>query len=449
MKIYDNNSKYIVKIARNLKILLIIVAHLTTTLLSNSGAELLTLKDCIQLAAKNSRILKIIQHEEAIAEADTFFARSKMLPDVNANLSYTSLAHQPAAIFGIQTVPLSEKNYFSYSLSIQQILYDFRENAARYGASKAILNTKKLDTERVRNIILLDVITLYFDLLEAEKLLLVAQKEVDRFETHLIDARNLYEAGVITKNDLLQAEVKISDAKQKLLSAKNYRELIASRLNNAILRPLTAEIEVTDNYGITSDTLEIDREFAWAKAEKNRLELAIIDETLKSLDFKQTAKRSEYFPHFFVRGGYDYTENRYQVHEGNWSLLLGMGINLFQGGSTRAELMKIENQKLKLKEQRNKLIDEIRLEVKKYLLDTRNAKERVTVTKDSVLQAEENLRINKLKYEEGIGTATDVVDAVTLLTIAETNYYRALYDMRRAEASLLYSMGINLLEVYQ
>ncbi|HXX54075.1 MAG TPA: TolC family protein, partial [Thermodesulfovibrionales bacterium] len=69
--------------------------------------------------------------------------------------------------------------------------------------------------------------------------------------------------------------------------------------------------------------------------------------------------------------------------------------------------------------------------------------------KDAVGQAEENLRINKVRYEEGVGTATEVLDAVTLLTTAETNQYRALYDFRRAEASIYYSMGKDLLEVYQ
>ncbi len=448
MRIDNNSPKSMIAKIRIMNIFLLIILF---TLIShhNAKAELLTIQDCIKLAAENSRILKIMHYEEAIAEADTIFAYAKMLPDVNASLSYTSLAHQPAAIFGIQTVPLSEKNYLSYSLSVQQILYDFRRNASQYGASKAILNTKKHDKERVKNLVLFDVITNYFDLLEAEKLLLVTQKEVERFEAHLIDARNLYDAGVITKNDLLQAEVKISDAKQKLLSAKNYRDLTASRLNTAIQKSLKDEIHVVDYDGVTSEMLYMDIEAAWTIAEKNRLEIKIVDETMKSLDYEQKAKRAEYFPYFYVRGGYDYTENRYQVHESNWSLLFGIGINLFQGGGTKAELLKIENQKLKLYEQRNKLIDEIRLEVERYFLDTKNASERISVTKDAIRQAEENLRINRLKYEEGVGTATDVVDAVTLMTIVETNYYRALYDMKRAEAAFLYAIGANLEEVYQ
>jgi outer membrane protein TolC len=381
-----------------------------------SYAEILTLSEGIKLAAENSRMVKITEHEESISEAESLLARSSMLPNVNASLNHTSLAHQPATLFGLQTVHMSEKDFFSYGLSIQQTLYDFKGNSSRYKASKAILNTKKLDTKRIRNLIALEFILLYFDLLEAEKTVLVAQKEVERLELHHRDARHLYEEGVITKNDLLQAEVQISDARQRLLSAKNNRSLLAARLNTLLARPLTTEIEVLDIEGVFSDMLDMDLIKAWEFTEQHRPEIAIVDETLRYLDLEKTSKQSEYFPTFFVKGGYDFTENRYQVHEGNWSLVLGMNINLFKGGSTRAEVMKIENQKSQLLEQRKKLLDDIKLEVEKYLLDMKNARERITVTKDAVQQAEENLRINRLKYEEGVGTATDVIDAVTFLT---------------------------------
>jgi outer membrane protein TolC len=126
-----------------------------------------------------------------------------------------------------------------------------------------------------------------------------------------------------------------------------------------------------------------------------------------------------------------------------------MTLNLFSGGSTKAELLKVDYQRTQLQEQRARLADEIRLEVERNILDLRNAVERIRVTKDAAGQAEENLRINRVRYEEGVGTATEVLDAVTLLTVAETNYYRSLYDLRRAESAVLYSIGKDLLEVYK
>jgi outer membrane protein len=419
-----------------------------------AGAEVLTLSEGLKLAAENNRLIRIARQDQSISEQDTLIAKAKMLPDVNATLNETFLAYQPNEIFGNLSVPMSEQEFLSFSFNIQQTLYDFRKNASHYEASKAILNTKRLDEKRVRNLVALNFGLTYFDLLEAEKMVMVAEKEVERLKSHLRDAKNLYEEGVITKNDLLQAEVRISDAQQRLFTARNLRSVTASRLNNVLVRPLRTKVEVTDNYikelkGLSADVLDLDVDNAWETAEKQRPEIEIVDETMRSLDLEKTSKKADYYPSFFVRGSYDYLENRYMTPNGNWTLMLGLGINLFSGGSTKAEVQKLEYQKQRLFEEKNNLIDGIRLELEKYILDSRSAKERIAVTKDAVQQAEENLRINRTKYEDGIGTATEVLDAVTLLTVAETNYYRSVYDLSRAEAAVLYSLGIELSEIYK
>lgn len=414
-----------------------------------ASAELLTLPQGLKIVNEDSRLLKIMRQQELISEADTLIVKAKMLPEMNALLDQTFLAHQPAAIFGPQTVPISNKGYYAYSLAVQQTLYDFRGNASKYEASKAILETKRLDTKRVRNLVAVEFALIYFDLLDSEKRIVVAEKEAERLEAHLRDAQNLYAEGVITKNDLLQTEVRLSDARQRLVSARNLRAINGSRLNSALARPLSADSRVVDITEIPGEYVAPELEKAWEAALKYRPEMQIADETLRSLDLETVSTKSEYYPKFFAAGGYDFTQNRYQVYEGNWQMTLGMSLNIFKGGSTKAALAKIENQKLQLLRQKAKLEDDIRLEVQRYTLELKDARERAAVTKDAVGQAEENLRINRLRYTEGVGTATDVLDAVSLLTVAETNYNKSVYDLRRAEAAVLYSMGKDLAEVYK
>lgn len=435
-------------------IVLIIFALFSLIAARSVYAEVLTLSEGLRLATENSRLIKIARREELISKADTLIQKAKLLPEVTASSSGTALAHQPKAVFDGQVVPVSQKDFFAYSLTVEQTLYDFRKNASLYEASKADLNTKKIDIARIRNLVALEFGLTYFDLLESEKMVMVARKEVERLQSHLRDARSLYEEGVITKNDLLQAEVRISDAKQRLSTAESVRSINASQLNSILVRPVNSKIEVSDSFvkelkGPSIDILKTNTEEAWAVAEKQRPEVLIADETYRSLELREESKKAEYFPRLFVQGGYDFTQNRYMIPEGNWNLILGLSINLFSGGKTKAEIMKLEAQKSRLTEEKNNLIDQIRLELEKYILNSRTASERVAVTKDAVLQAEENLRINRVKYEEGVGTATDVLDAVTLLTVAETNYNRAVYDLSRAEAGILYAMGIDLTEVYK
>jgi len=423
--------------------------------------QLLTLPEGLKLAVKQNTLIDIAREEENIYRAESLIARSKMLPELNGDLSQTVLAYRPEAFFGSfpgiqgsESVPLSEKDFLSYSLTVQQTLYDFRANAAHYEASLKILDTKKMDVDRIRNLVALDFSFAYFNLLEAEKRVIVAEDEVKRLELHLKDARSLYDAGVITRNDLLQTEVRISisDAKQRLLTSRSRKVMAVTRLNNILGMPLKEDTRIMDvkegPTEISGIGILMGLDIAWSLAEKNRAEIRIVNELMEAMDLERTSKNAGYYPKFFVQGGYEFTENRYMVHEGNWSAILGMRINLYNGGKTTAEVFKAERERMKLLEQKSKLVDDIRVEVQGYLLDSVTALERVAVTENAIESAEENLRINRTKYEEGVGTASDVLDAVTLLTRAETNYYRAVYDLRRAEAGVLYATGTDLVTAY-
>jgi len=408
--------------------------------------NVITLSEGLRLATDNNHLIKIASISKDIASADTSAARSGLLPSINASLNQTYLASQPGARFGSVKAFLAEKDSLSYGINIYQTIYDFGANLSRYEASKTVLDVTKLDIVRIKNLVALDFINAYFDLLETEKMVLVAQEEAERFESHLKVAQSLYDEGVITRSDLLQAEVMLSDAKQRLLTMKNRRSFNSSNINNILARPIYAPVQVVDVPTGTSEVVELEK--AWDMAEKERSEIKIIDNRLRVLDFQETAARSGYYPTLFAQGGYNYKENRYEFPSENWSLILGVNLNVFSGGSTKAEVSKVLYQRQQLLEQKKKLIDDIKLEVEKNYLDLKNALEKIQVTKDAVGQAEENLRINRIRYEEGVGMSTDVVDAITLLTTAETNYYRAVYELQRARAGLQYAIGLDLVSMY-
>jgi outer membrane protein TolC len=183
-------------------------------------------------------------------------------------------------------------------------------------------------------------------------------------------------------------------------------------------------------------------------AEMERPELQMVDATLKALRYEETARRSEYFPKFLIQGERDYIKDKYLTYEENMGVSLLMSINLWSGGSTSAAIQKVEIARSRLAVERRKLADDIDLELEKYHLDAVNASEAIRVAAGAISQAEENLRITRLKYDEGTGIARDVTDAIALRTLSDTNYYRALYDYYRSEAGYLYALGKNLKDEY-
>ncbi len=410
-------------------------------------AQVLSLSEGLRFAADENRVIRIALFNRELVSQDISIARSRFFPVVNASANYTMLAHQPGAIFGSVSVRTADKDYPSYTLAAHQTLFDFWARESLYGASKESLDITKADIARTKNLVALDFINAYFNLLETARLVEVEQNEVEALQSHQHVARNLYDAGVMTKNDLLQAEVRLSDAQQRLLTLKNQRTFGASKINNILARPLNTAVvpvEITEELPPMSVL-----EKSWENALQQRPEIRIVDHQLKISDLQETAKRSEFLPVFFAEGGYGYTKNQFQLHEDNWSLVFGLTINLFNGGATRAEVSKIRLRSGQLNEERNRLLDDIRLEVQRYYLDESNARDNVSATKEAIRQAEENLRIDKVRYEEGVGTATDVLDAISLLTLAERNYYKSLYDMRRAHAGLIYATGEDLTLSYK
>ncbi len=414
----------------------------------NDGKSIITLSEGLKSATENNRLIKIAFHTKEISSTEVLVAKSRLFPSINATLNQTYLSYQPGAWFDSLHVYTAEKESLSYGINVYQTLYDFGSNISQYGASKIALDVATLDILRIKNIVALDFIYTYFDLLETEKMLFVSQREVESLESHLKVAQSLYAEGAITKNDLLQAEVTLSDAKQRLLTMKNIRSITASKMNNILGRPLNTEIHVVDMPLDPHTQRVLELEKAWEIAEKQRAEVKIIDNELRIIDMEKIIKKSEYYPTVFAQGGYNYTENRYLLHEDNWSLIFGVNLNVFSGGSTKAKVSKVEYRRNQLLEQKKKLIEDIQLGVEKSYRDMNNALEKIKVTKDATSQAEENLRINKIRYEEGIGTSTDVLDAITLLAKAETNYYSAVYELNRAQAGLLFATGSDLVSVY-
>ncbi|HTY21017.1 MAG TPA: TolC family protein, partial [Geobacteraceae bacterium] len=87
------------------------------------------------------------------------------------------------------------------------------------------------------------------------------------------------------------------------------------------------------------------------------------------------------------------------------------------------------------------LEEDLALEYRTALNDARVAKERITATETSIKSGEENLRINKDRYQEQVGTATDVIDAQTLLTQIRSENYQAIFDYQVALARVKRARG--------
>ena len=408
---------------------------------------ILTVSDGISMVLKDSRLVKIEISDKDVSFEDTLIALSPLLPHLSMNMVKTYNRYTPAMIFGPTSVPMGDKDPISFGVDVYQTLFDFGKNISGYTASTESFHSRKAKVESVKRAVTLEFITTYFNLLETEKMITVAEKEVDSLTSYLNDMGHLYEQGVIVKNDLLPARVKLADAKQRFIAAGNGRESVAAGLGTILTLPLTKNIVAKDIASKIPQLPELAD--AWSAAETHRPEILYYNNQIKSSILKERAKTVENLPTFFVDGGYAYNQNKYMVHQDNTFINLGAKMDLYDGGMTAAEIMKERYLHKKLQEQKNKLIDDIRYEVKNSLLGVKDAIEKLNVAKDALAQSEENVRFYRVKYNNGVATSTDVLEAISLQTKAQTNYYSADYELKRSYAKLVYSMGSDLAAIYK
>lgn len=410
------------------------------------AAHALTLEEGLKIIAESGRDVKIAGSNEEAARGAVSLARSPWLPQVNLYGNETWLRYEPTVRFGPVTAATSEDRFLTYGVTANQLLYDFGKTASSIDAAKYNLRAREIETQRARNRSSLEFILAFYDLLEADKLLQVAGDEVKQYAAHRHDAEVRFNAGVVTRNEVLQADVRLADSRQRYLTSENLRSLRASRINSLLLRPLNESVQAEEvkkmpSAGITLDT-------AWATAEAESPEIRVIDSNIKSKEESIRSSQAEYFPNFYLSSGYQYQENEHMVYPRNWSVIMGANFNLFSGGATSARVHIGRSELASLRTTRDKIADAVRLDVKAAYLDLQSSAQKIEVMKTSIAQAEENLRLQRLRYQEGVGTAIEVLDAVTLLTAAQIDSWRALYGFERAEAGLLYSMGRDLTSMY-
>jgi outer membrane protein TolC len=93
-------------------------------------------------------------------------------------------------------------------------------------------------------------------------------------------------------------------------------------------------------------------------------------------------------------------------------------------------------------EQLRQATDKITLEVCQAYLGLQEATERIANNKVAVNQAETDYQLAQERYENGVGTNLDVMDAELAMTQARINYIQAVYDGHISRAQLDRAMGV-------
>jgi outer membrane protein TolC len=432
---------------------LILLGWLTWSLSMASpgiGAEApatLDLKAALGLAWKANPTLRVSRLQSLIAGEEVVRARSGFLPALKSEVSQTIYDDQLKTKIPAGTIPgfsetivmpSTNRNFWSSKTYVDQTIFDFWLTPSKYQAAVLGKSASLLDTAKTRDDLFLGVAKGYFSTLQDQKLEVVAQENVVDLKQHLKIAEDQYHFGVVTFNDVLQAQVSLADAEQSLLVAKT--DTIDSRaaFNKLLALPVSAPTVLKDE---KLETRPWGLEDATEAALNQRSDLKASTQRINQQEKVVTQTKAQFFPRIYAQAGQNYQQNEFLLHDSSWFGIFGLQWTLFSGLDTKAQVAQAKLGVAQLQEQHKDLDEQVRLDVQNAYLKVKETADRIKVTEKAVTQAEENRRLNEERYKEQVGTATEVIDAQTLLTRTRVNYWSALYDHQMAKAELLWAMG--------
>jgi outer membrane protein len=422
-------------------LILWIILSVGTTLAQESQGPL-TLEESIRIALDRNLSLQITTAGVVGSEFRQKSAMTQFFPTWTGQYGYVRY-NNPATIGSSSSrSPDLTNDTYAFSTTVNQPLFAGGSISANYRSESLGVDISKTNVETVKRNIVLQVRQGYFNILAAQKVLEVAVQAVKQFEAQLDVARAFFDVGIVAKNDVLQAEVRWANAKQGQVNADNVLALAKSSFNNLLRRDISAPLSLVDILAYTPSTYTL--ESSIEEALRQRPEIKTADLTVEQARQAVTIARSGYFPTISLAGNYGKTADEANL-DGRWTERWTVQALATLAFSDWWRLgYKVGESKVKVsqaQETKYQVVDNIILEVKQNYINMMQSEKNIDVAKKSIEQAEENQRLNEERYKYQVATATDVLDAVTLLAQARLNYYTALTVYNIAKASLERAMG--------
>jgi outer membrane protein TolC len=421
-----------------------------------SASEVLTLEESIKIALEKSLSIYSAEEEIKAKEFEELSSRADFFPKLSTSYTYTRLDNDtvndakytsyPYPSFSPREVSPLDTNTYQFNITATQPLFTgWRLTISREIASLGV-DTAKIQKETTIQNLVLNVKEAYFGILKAEKLENVAKQAVEQLKANLGVSQAFYDEGIIAKNALLQTEVQMAQARQNLIKATNGVEIAKALFNKLLRRELNKEVKIKDILDYHPIGLLFDQ--CMEKAEQNRPEIKEVSLNVMSAEKAVDLNKSSYYPSVTLIGNYQRETDDILSGSGPgedpdiWTITVKGEWTFWEwrkkGHDVAAARAKLAKANYLLKE----IKDNIQLEVKGAYLSLREAEKNIQVAKKAVVQAEENFRMNEERYKQQVATSTDVLNALTLLTQARTNYFNALSEHNIAWARLERAMGI-------
>lgn len=370
----------------------------------------ITLEEAIQLSVTQSTEAKLADTKAATKEFEMLTVKNKQYPDVKINGQFQRLTNADvdfklgnASQGGAS--PKVNQLMLGNAMATVPLFAGFKvQNSIK--ASQSLFEAEKFNAANTKEQLALETVKLYVALYKAQESEKLIQENIKRAEQRVTDFKAMEQNGIIARNDLLKAQLQVSNYQIALEEAKKNSNIVNFQLVTLLkLSEGTQLYPDTTAFGkTTATTLSTDI------SERN--DLRAIQSQQKAAETNVKIAKGNYYPALNLMGGYIAFDLQNVVTVTN-AMNFGVGLSydvtsIFKNGKE----VKAAKSKAKEAEQSLEIMtDQAKIQMQQanenYLLAQKQNK----VYQEAVAQASENFRIVKDKYDNGLSDTNDLLDA--------------------------------------
>jgi outer membrane protein len=404
--------------------------------LAASPSSTLTLGAALRRAVEANRTAGRVRAEAAIADEQSRFLYAHLFPQVSVSGHYTRNADE--AYFELEgmrinILPLDD---WSYRLSVQQPIFAGGREIRAYRQSRLMFQNAQQEVRSAEDGALLRTASSFLTAIQGQQLVEVERRNIALSERRRAQANDFYEAGEVTRVDILRAESAVKAAQRRLAGAIQMRD--------SALSALRLELALDGDVAIDDKSIDLpplpSPDDLIASAEAQRPEIRQAENLVHAANLQVRNERAAYLP--IVTADASYVEQKSNFPTDVFTAVtLNFSVPVWDNGKIRSRIATARQQEhqaaLILAEARQGVREQVRL----ALLDLETSDTTLALTREQLEATEAEYQQIFDLYTAQEATSLDVDAAESALAEARRAVVAGTLDRQLAELRVWYAAG--------
>ncbi len=415
-----------------------------------------TIEEAVDYALKNHSSIKNAMVGMQDAEWQIKEIKYSGMPQINGQFGYTYNAIVPTQLIDAKNfnpqAAEGEVVKFKFGvpwggqagIGLNQLIFDATWLVGLRAADTYRLIASQ-DLEKSKVVIAESVRKAYYSALVAEQRGQTLDLNLSRLDSVIAQTEQFVKQGFVEKIDVDRLNVQRNNLISEKQKLNNLIGLTYQLLKFQMSYPQDASLILKDK--LSEENVKLIRSVVAEDADpNNRIEFRQLATNRKLIELNQERYQKAYLPSLNLSAslgaGHSNTQfNPFERWFGSSAITLGVRVPIYDSGLKRVQ---IERQKLniiKIDNTVEMLKESFKLENAQAKINLKNGFETLDAMTRNMDLASEVLRVSKIKYQQGVGSNMEVVNAESDLKQAQNNYFSALYDVLIAKVDLDKSQG--------